>query len=193
MVNHSKALPRRLTPRFVFSYVASLFCWQIPANSKTVLRSRQFPARAPGIAACSCLIRLYSVGVPGSGVGFFRSSGAGFVSAFVPRLAPWAALFRRFAAGSLAESAPSLFLASRLGAALFFAFVCFVAWGLAWASSWSPDFVVASRAGAPAPHLLASASPRSLSGGPYSGCSIRYWRGGVGAFRAIGWLFASKG
>src|ERR1700734_3997595 len=141
MVNHSKALPRRLTPRFVFSYVASLFCWQIPANSKTVFRSRQLPARAPGIAACACFIRLYSFGVPGSEVGFFRSSGAGFVLGLVPRLAPWAALFRRFAAGSLAESAAWLLAASP-------SFV-------AWASSWSPDFVVASRAGAPAPHLLA--------------------------------------
>src|ERR1700683_1347580 len=119
MVNHSKALPRRLTPRFVFSYVASLFCWQIPANSKTVLRSRQFPARAPGIAAWACLIRLYSFGVPGSEVGFFRSSGAGFVSGLVPRLWAVAALFRRFAAGSGAESAVSLFSASRLAAALF--------------------------------------------------------------------------
>src|SRR5580700_3757041 len=146
-------------PAFCASYVASLFCWQIPANSKTVLRSRQLPARAPGIAACACLIRLYSFGVPGSEVGFFCSSGAGFVLGLVPRLAPWAALFRRFAAGSLAESAAWLFSASLFSASLFSAAVCFVAWGLAWASSWSPDFVVASRAGAPAPHLLASASP----------------------------------
>src|ERR1700734_2113876 len=176
MVNHSKALPRRLTPRFVFSYVASLFCWEIAANSKTVSRSRQFPARAPGIAAWACLIRLYSFGVPGSEVGFFRSSGAGFVSGFVPRLAPWAALFRRFAAGSLAESAAALFSASLLAAWLFSAAVCFVAWGLAWASSLSPGFVFGPGGGAPRPHLPASAFPRSLSGGPYSGCSIRYWR-----------------
>src|SRR5580700_8350515 len=106
-------------PAFCVSYVASLFCWQIPANSKTVFRSRQLPARAPGIAAWACLIRLYSFGVPGSEVGFFRSSGAGFVSGLVPRLAPWAAFFRRSAAGSLAESAVSLLSVSRLAAALF--------------------------------------------------------------------------
>src|SRR5271156_4008028 len=101
----------------------------MPANSKTVFRSRQLPAIAPGIAACACLIRLYSFGFWCSEVlGFFRSCGAGFVSAFVPRLAPWAALFRRFAAGSGAGPAASLFflafcfgLGSELETRFFFA------------------------------------------------------------------------
>jgi hypothetical protein len=83
--------------------VASLLGSLIPANSKTVRRSRQLPAIAPGIAASACWIRSYSfessrLSEDGSD---FRSFGAGLFAVSVPRLAPWAAFLRRAAAGSI--------------------------------------------------------------------------------------------
>jgi hypothetical protein len=95
-------LPRHVLPSYRW---ASLLGSAIPANSKTVRRSRQFPRSAPSIAACtrsisfSCKSRSRK-----SRSGVFRSFVAGLFSGSVPRLAPWAALFRRSAAGSVVNS-----------------------------------------------------------------------------------------
>jgi hypothetical protein len=132
---------------------ASLLGSLIPANSKTVRRSRQLPRSAPSIAArtrsisFSCRSRSCK-----SRSGFFRSFGAGLFAGFVPRLAPWAAFFCRSAAGSVA--------------AVFCDASCCAGCGSAFASRWATGFAV-SRTGVSAPH------------GPKGG-RIRGVRSGIG-------------
>jgi hypothetical protein len=110
---------------------ASLLGSLIPANSKTVRRSRQLPRSAPSIAArtrsisFSCKARS----------GLFRSFGAGLFAGFVPRLTPWAALFRRSAAGSVVKLSWDAFTCAGCGSAF----------GSRWARAFE-----ATRAGAPA-------------------------------------------
>ena len=87
---HLEAAESLASPRTGNEGTVVLFSRQMPANSKTVRRSRQFPARAPGMAASACWIRSYcfaSLSSAGLLRGFFRSSGAGFGLVSVPRLA----------------------------------------------------------------------------------------------------------
>ena len=117
--------------------MASLPGSVIPTNSKTVRRSRQFPAIAPGMAALACLISSYSFKssmLSGDG-SVFRSFGAGLFAGFVPRLAPWAVFFRRSAAGSVLTLSWDAFTCAGCGAAF--------------VSRWAGAFA-ATRAGTPA-------------------------------------------
>src|ERR1700685_1719294 len=100
---HPEAAESLASPRIPNegSVHSALFCWQMPANSKTVRRSRQFPARAPGMAAWACWIRLYcfaSLSSADSLRGVFRSFGAAVFLASIPRLLAWGVFCAAFPA-----------------------------------------------------------------------------------------------